>query len=195
MSDKRIYIFDSTLRDGAQTQGIDFSSADKAAIAADLDALGIDYVEGGWPGANPTDDAFFGEPPAFRNAKLTAFGMTRRAGRSTANDPGLKALTEPGTPVVCIVGKTHDFHVDVALEVELDENVEMIRDSVAHTVEIGREAIFDAEHFFDGYKDNPDYALACVKAAYDAGARWVVLCDTNGGTLPHEIGEIVITVT
>ncbi len=195
MSDKRIYIFDSTLRDGAQTQGIDFSSADKAAIAADLDALGIDYVEGGWPGANPTDDAFFGEPPAFKNAKLTAFGMTRRAGRSTANDPGLKALTEPGTPVVCIVGKTHDFHVDVALEVELDENIEMIRDSIAHTVEIGREAIFDAEHFFDGYKDNPDYALACVTAAYDAGARWVVLCDTNGGTLPHEIEEIVIKVT
>ncbi|MDE0538248.1 MAG: citramalate synthase [Rhodospirillales bacterium] len=195
MSDKRIYIFDSTLRDGAQTQGIDFSSADKAAIAADLDALGIDYVEGGWPGANPTDDAFFGEPPAFKNAKLTAFGMTRRAGRSTANDPGLKALTEPGTPAVCIVGKTHDFHVDVALEVELDENVEMIRDSIAHTVEIGREAIFDAEHFFDGYKDNPDYALACVKAAYDAGARWVVLCDTNGGTLPHEIEEIVTKVT
>ena len=195
MSDRRIYIFDSTLRDGAQTQGIDFSSADKAAIAADLDALGIDYVEGGWPGANPTDDAFFGEPPVFKNAKLTAFGMTRRAGRSTANDPGLKALTEPGTPVVCIVGKTHDFHVDVALEVELDENVEMIRDSIAHTVEIGREAIFDAEHFFDGYKDNPDYAQACVKAAYDAGARWVVLCDTNGGTLPHEIEEIVTKVT
>ena len=195
MSDKRIYIFDSTLRDGAQTQGIDFSSADKAAIAADLDALGIDYVEGGWPGANPTDDAFFGEPPVFKNAKLTAFGMTRRAGRSTANDPGLNALTEPGTPAVCIVGKTHDFHVNVALEVELDENVEMIRDSIAHAVEIGREAIFDAEHFFDGYKDNPDYALACVKAAYDAGARWVVLCDTNGGTLPHEIEEIVTKVT
>ncbi len=195
MSDKRIYIFDSTLRDGAQTQGIDFSSADKAAIAADLDALGIDYVEGGWPGANPTDDAFFGEPPVFKNAKLTAFGMTRRAGRSTANDPGLNALTEPGTPAVCIVGKTHDFHVNVALKVELDENVEMIRDSIAHAVEIGREAIFDAEHFFDGYKDNPDYAVACVKAAYDAGARWVVLCDTNGGTLPHEIEEIVTKVT
>ncbi len=195
MSDKRIYIFDSTLRDGAQTQGIDFSAADKAAIAADLDALGIDYVEGGWPGANPTDDAFFGEPPVFKNAKLTAFGMTRRAGRSTANDPGLNALIEPGTPAVCIVGKTHDFHVNVALKVELDENVEMIRDSITHTVEIGREAIFDAEHFFDGYKDNPDYALACVKAAYDAGARWVVLCDTNGGTLPHEIEEIVTRVT
>jgi len=195
MSDKRIYIFDSTLRDGAQTQGIDFSAADKAAIAADLDGLGVDYVEGGWPGANPTDDAFFASPPKFKHARLTAFGMTRRSGRSTANDPGLKALLDPGTPAVCIVGKTHDFHVTVALGIELTDNVEMIRDSVVHAAAQDREVIFDAEHFFDGYKANPDYAMSCIRAAFDAGARWIVLCDTNGGTLPHEVEEIVREVT
>ena len=194
-SDNRIYLFDSTLRDGAQTQGVDFTVADKAAIAHALDEIGIDYVEGGWPGANPTDDAFFRDPPALKRAKFTAFGMTRRPGRSVENDPGLAALLDVKSAAICMVGKTWDFHVDVALEIPRDENVTMISESVAHVKAAGVEALFDAEHFFDGYKANPAYALSCVTAAYEAGARWVVLCDTNGGTLPHEIEEIVRTVS
>lgn len=187
----RVYLYDTTLRDGAQTSGVDFSVADKLAIARELDALGIDYVEGGWPGANPTDDAFFAEKPALRRARFTAFGMTKRAGRSAGNDPGLAALLDSGAPSVCIVGKSWDFHVDVALGISRDENLETIRDSIAHLKARGREALFDAEHFFDGYKANPDYARACVRAAHEAGARWIVLCDTNGGTLPHEIERVV----
>jgi 2-isopropylmalate synthase len=194
MSDKRVYLFDSTLRDGAQTQGVDFNAADKTAIALDLDSLGIDYIEGGWPGANPTDDTFFANPPALKHSKFTAFGMTRRPGRSTDNDPGLSAILSAKTQCVCIVGKTWDFQVKVALEIELDENVAMIADSIAHANEKADEALFDAEHFFDGYKDNPDYSIKCLKAAYEAGARWIVLCDTNGGTLPDEIEQIVAKV-
>jgi 2-isopropylmalate synthase len=195
MSDKRVYLFDSTLRDGAQTQGVDFSVPDKVAIAAALDKLGIDYIEGGWPGANPTDDAFFAAPPKFRHGKLTAFGMTRRSGRSAANDPGLAALLGTKARTVCMVGKTWDFHAKVALGVTLKENVAMISDSVKHAVANADEVMFDAEHFFDGYKANPKFALECIKGAYDAGARWVVLCDTNGGTLPDEIERIVGEVT
>ncbi|MPY70030.1 MAG: citramalate synthase [Alphaproteobacteria bacterium] len=191
MTDKRVYLYDCTLRDGAQTQGVDFSAADKTAIAKELDALGIDYVEGGWPGANPTDDRFFAEAPTLKRAMLTAFGMTRRSGRSADNDPGLSALFQSGARGICLVGKTWDFHVDIALGVPLDENIEMIRDSVSLAAERTDEALFDAEHFFDGYKANPDFALSCVKAAYESGARWVVLCDTNGGTLPDEIERIV----
>ncbi len=188
--DNRVYIFDTTLRDGAQTQGVDFNPADKAFIARQLDDAGFDYVEGGWPGANPIDDAFFGSPPKLKRAKFTAFGMTRRPGRSAENDPGLSALINAKTPAVCMVGKTWDFHVEKALEIELDENVAMIADSVGQVAKTA-EAMFDAEHFFDGYKANPEFALSCLKAAYENGARWVVLCDTNGGTLPHEIEEIV----
>ncbi|HLN23362.1 MAG TPA: citramalate synthase [Patescibacteria group bacterium] len=191
MSDKRVYLYDSTLRDGAQTQGVDFNTADKQAIAIELDRLGIDYIEGGWPGANPTDDAFFAAPPRFTRAKLAAFGMTRRAGRSAENDPGLQAILQPGTPVVTMVGKSWDFQVEVALNIGLDENLRMIGESIAHARTRTAEVMFDAEHFFDGYRANPDYALQCVKAAYDAGARWVVLCDTNGGSLPHDIERIV----
>lgn len=191
MSKERVYIYDSTLRDGAQTQGVDFSAADKAAIALELDRIGIDYVEGGWPGANPTDDAFFGDKPELKRARLTAFGMTRRSGRSAENDPGLQAILGGGTSVICLVGKTWDFHVELALGVSLDENIDMIRDSIRLAAEKADEAVFDAEHFFDGYKANPDFALRCVKTAYEAGARWVVLCDTNGGTLPDEIERIV----
>ncbi len=190
----RVYLFDTTLRDGAQTQGVDFTIADKRAIARELDQIGIDYIEGGWPGANPTDDGFFGEPPKLKSATFTAFGMTRRAGRSVANDPGLSAVLNAGTPAVCLVGKTWDFHVEVALGVSNDENLKSITDSVAAIVERGSEALFDCEHFFDGYKANPDYALACAKAAHEAGARWVVLCDTNGGALPDEIERIVTEV-
>ena len=195
MSDKRIYLFDSTLRDGAQTQGVDFNVADKIAIAQDLDSLGIDYIEGGWPGANPTDDTFFANPPVLKQSKFTAFGMTRRPGRSTENDPGLSAILDAKTPCVCIVGKTWDFQVKVALEIDMDENVAMIADSIAHAKAKAGEALFDAEHFFDGYKANPDYSIKCLKAAYDAGARWIVLCDTNGGTLPDEVERIVTEVT
>ncbi|MEM7443098.1 MAG: citramalate synthase [Pseudomonadota bacterium] len=187
----RVYLFDTTLRDGAQMQGVDFTVADKIAIARELDKLGIDYIEGGWPGANPTDDKFFAEPPELENAKLTAFSMTRRAGRSAANDPGLNALYNVSAPAICLFGKSSAFQVDVALEIPREENLDMIRDSVAETIKRGREAMFDCEHFFDGYKFDPDYALAAAKTAYEAGARWVVLCDTNGGTLPHEVTEIV----
>ena len=187
----RIYLYDSTLRDGGQTQGVDFSAADKRAIAAELDKLGFDYIEGGWPGANPTDDAFFRDPPKFTHAKLTAFGRTRKSGRSASNDPGFAALVGSKTAALCLVGKSWDFQVDVALGIGRDENLAMIRDSISHAAKTVPEVLFDAEHFFDGYKDNPEYAMACIAAAYEAGARWIVLCDTNGGTLPHEIEKIV----
>ena len=195
MAQDRIYIFDTTLRDGAQTRGVDFSVADKQAIAAMLDQLGVDYIEGGWPGANPTDDAFFAAPGKFNHAKFTAFGMTRRPGRSADNDTGLAASLDSNAPNICIVGKTWDFQVDVALGIKLDENLAMIGSSVKYLVSKKREVHFDCEHFFDGFKANPDYALACAKTALDNGARWVVLCDTNGGTLPHEISDIVAKVT
>ncbi len=192
--DKRVYFYDSTLRDGAQTQGVDFSTADKRTLSESLDRLGIDYIEGGWPGANPTDDAFFAELPKLKTAKITAFGMTRRSGRSAENDPGLAALLNCKANGVCMVGKSWDFHVDLALGVDRQEYLEIISDSVAYAVKRSPEAMFDAEHFFDGYKNNRDYALKCVEAAYEAGARWVVLCDTNGGTLPDEVERIVAEV-
>lgn len=192
MTGERIYLYDTTLRDGAQTQDVDFSVADKIAIARELDRLGIDYVEGGWPGANPTDDRFFAtEAPELERATFTAFGMTRRSGRSAANDPGLAALFNARCSAVCLVGKTWDFHVDVALGIGREENVALIADSIAAAVAAKGEALFDAEHFFDGYKRNPGYAASCLSAALEAGARWLVLCDTNGGTLPHEVEEIV----
>lgn len=192
---ERVYLFDTTLRDGAQTQGVDFSVADKVAIAQALDRIGIDYIEGGWPGANPTDDAFFQNPPALSRAALVAFGMTRRPGRSAENDPGLAPLLTSKAPAVCLVGKSWDFHVDVALEISHEENVAMIRDSIALSACRKEAAMYDAEHFFDGWKANPDFALSCLKAAYDADARWIVLCDTNGGTLPDEVERIVGEVT
>ncbi len=190
---ERLYLYDTTLRDGQQTHGVQFSTPDKIRIAEMLDALGVDYIEGGWPGANPTDSAFFEDRPATR-ATFTAFGMTKRAGRSAENDDVLAGVVNAGTPAVCLVGKTHDFHVETALGIGLDENRENIAASVAHLVKIGREALFDAEHFFDGYRANPDYALDCLRAAHDAGARWIVLCDTNGGTLPAEIARVTAEV-
>ena len=193
MTRERLSLFDTTLRDGQQTQGVQFSSDEKSQIAKALDALGLDYIEGGWPGANPTDSAFFETRPDTR-ATFTAFGMTKRAGRSAANDEVLAGVLNAKTPAVCIVGKTHDFHVDTALGITLEENLTNISESIAHLVAQGREALFDAEHFFDGYKANPSFALACLKAAFDAGARWVVLCDTNGGTLPSEMGAITARV-
>ncbi|WP_319823472.1 citramalate synthase [Thalassovita sp.] len=193
MSRERLYIYDTTLRDGQQTQGVQFSTAEKQVIAETLDRLGVDYIEGGWPGANPTDSEFFDQRPKTR-AVFTAFGMTKRAGRSAENDDVLAAVMNAGTPAVCLVGKTHDFHVETALGITLAENTENIARSVEYIVKQGREALFDAEHFFDGYKANPAYALEAVKAAHDAGARWVVLCDTNGGTLPQEIHDITTAV-
>ena len=191
---ERVYIYDTTLRDGAQTSGVDFSPLDKAAIARELDQLGVDFIEGGWPGANPTDDSFFGNLPNLAHARIAAFGMTRRAGRSADNDPGLNALLDVGAPAVCMVGKAWDYHVDVALGIDRDENLRMIGESIAHAATKVDEVLFDAEHFFDGYKANPDFAMDCLKVALDGGARWVVLCDTNGGTLPFEIEEIVARV-
>ncbi|MFO1139617.1 MAG: citramalate synthase [Paracoccus sp. (in: a-proteobacteria)] len=189
----RLYLYDTTLRDGQQTQGVQFSAAEKTEIAGMLDDLGVDYIEGGWPGANPTDSDFFAAAPRTR-ATMTAFGMTKRAGRSAENDDVLAAVMNAGTGAVCLVGKTHPFHVREALGIGLDENLENIRASVAHLVASGREALFDAEHFFDGYADDPGYALACLRTALDAGARWVVLCDTNGGTLPAEVARITRAV-
>lgn len=193
--DKRVYIYDSTLRDGAQTRGVDFSYIDKQDIAIELDKFGIDYVEGGWPGANPTDDEFFEKKPKLKVAKLTAFGMTRKSGRSAKNDPTLAALLDTGTNAVCIVGKSSKNQAEKALGVSAEENLKMISESIRHLVEKGREVSFDCEHFFDGYKANKEYTLKCAFTAFEAGARWVVLCDTNGGTLPHEIEQIVKEVT
>ncbi len=190
MPRERLYLFDTTLRDGAQTNGVDFTLADKLTIARLVDELGIDYVEGGYPGANPIDTDFFSERRPMR-ATLTAFGMTRRPGRSTSNDPGLVALLAARADAICFVAKSWDYHVRVALETTEEENLASIRDSVRAAKAKGREVLLDCEHFFDGYKAKPAFALACAKAAYDEGARWVVLCDTNGGTLPHEVERIV----
>ncbi len=186
----RLYLFDTTLRDGAQTLGIDFSLEDKLLIAKRLDALGIDYIEGGYPGANPIDTAFFEAPPRLKG-KLTAFGMTKRAGRSASNDPGFQAILQAKADAICLVAKSWDYHVELALGISCQENLDAIGASIDAVRGAGREALIDCEHFFDGYKANPDYALTCAKVAYEAGARWVVLCDTNGGTLPHEVESIV----
>src|SRR3954469_5135831 len=191
MSRERLYLFDTTLRDGAQTNGVDFTLHDKQIIAQMLDELGIDYVEGGYPGANPTDTEFFAEKPKFENAKFTAFGMTRRPGRSASNDPGLAALIEAKADAICFVAKASAYQVRVALETPNEKNPPPFRDGRPPAKAAGGEGMDDCEHFFDGYKENADFALACAKAAYDAGARWVVLCDTNGGTMPHEI-EIMV---
>jgi len=195
MSKDKLYIFDTTLRDGAQTQGVDFSLDDKLKIANSLDALGVDYIEGGWPGANPTDTEFFQKNIKYSNSILTSFGMTKRTGRSAENDPGLSALINSNTKAVCLVGKSWDFHVDVALGISKEENLDNISESTKLFVKNNKEFMFDAEHFFDGYKNNKDYAISCIKSAYDNGARWIVLCDTNGGTLPNEVSEIVLEVT
>ncbi len=195
MNKEKIYIFDTTLRDGAQTEGVNFSIDDKNKIAKALSNLGVDYLEGGWPGANTLDTTFFNKPPKLGSTVLTAFGMTKRAGRSAENDPGLSALLNTNAPAICLVGKSWDFHVDVALGITKEENLENIKESAKLFIKNKKEFMFDAEHFFDGYKKNPEYALSCIKTAFDEGARWIVLCDTNGGTLPNEIGEIVSNVS
>ncbi|MDI7861109.1 citramalate synthase [Rhizobiaceae bacterium n13] len=193
MTRERIYLFDTTLRDGQQTPGIDFSVEDKIAIAALLDEFGFDYVEGGYPGANPTDTAFF-DRKRTEKANFVAFGMTKRAGISASNDPGLATLLQAKADSICFVAKSWDYHVKVALGCSNEENLESIRESVEAANNAGKQAMIDCEHFFDGYKANPDYALSCARTAYEAGARWAVLCDTNGGTQPAEVRKIVEAV-
>ncbi len=193
MSKDRLYIFDTTLRDGAQTMGVEFSVEDKIRIARLLDRLGVDYIEGGYPGANPVDTEFF-DTKRTESAKFTAFGMSKRAGRSVENDPGVQALLNSAADATCFVAKSWDHQVVTALGISLEDNLDAIRESVVASNARGKETLLDAEHFFDGYKANRDYALETVKAAVDAGARWVVLCDTNGGTMPDEVTEIVTDV-
>ena len=188
---ERVAVYDTTLRDGQQGHGVDFTREQKARILLALDSLGVDYVEGGWPGANPTDTAFFQSVPPLRNTRLVAFGMTKRAGRSAENDPTLARVLDAGTSAVCLVGKAHTYHVETALEISREENIAAVRESVAYAVSRGMETIFDAEHFFDGFRADAFYAEACIDAAFEAGAAWVVLCDTNGGVLPGEVSEVV----
>ncbi|MEQ1771395.1 MAG: citramalate synthase, partial [Devosia sp.] len=180
MNKERLYIFDTTLRDGAQTAGIEFSLEDKISVAALLEQLGVDYVEGGYPGANLIDDQFFAEGRTKR-ATFTAFGMTKRSGRSVGNDAGLQSILNSPAKAACFVGKSWDHQVRIALEITPEENLANLADTVKASVTAGKETLVDCEHFFDGYKANRDYALKFVETAISAGARWVVLCDTNGG--------------
>ncbi len=191
---ERLYLFDTTLRDGAQTMGVEFSLDDKIAVAKLIEQIGVDYIEGGYPGANPVDSEFF-EQNRTQSATFTAFGMTKRVGRSVENDPGLQMLLNAKSDAICFVNKAWDHQIINALGIDLDDNLETITHSVKATLAVGKEALLDCEHFFDGYKSNPEYALSCVKAGLDAGARWIVLCDTNGGTLPREVSRIVKAVT
>ena len=191
---RRIYLYDSTLRDGAQTSTVNFNVQNKIDLSFALDKLGIDYIEGGWPGANPTDDNFFAKLPSLQNSQFVAFGMTKKNGISAENDPGLNALTNSSASAVCIVGKSWDFHLKNALQITSQENEQIILQSLQHIVAKKKLAMFDAEHFFDGYKANPGFALQVLKTAYQANPRWIILCDTNGGTLPSEIKSIVLEV-
>ena len=186
---ERVFLYDTTLRDGAQTRGIDFTQVDKVRIARALDGLGVDYIEGGWPGANGVDDAFFADPPDLKTAKLTAFGMTRRSGRSADNDQGLRALLEAKAPVACLVGKSWRYQAEEILKVSGKENRRMISESLALLGKHKDEVFFDAEHFFDGWAEDKDFSLSCLEAALEGGAGWLVLCDTNGGVLPERIVE------
>jgi len=188
----RIEIFDTTLRDGTQSEHIAYSLADKLDIAHELDALGVDYIEAGWPGSNPKDQAFFdaAQFETWTHARITAFGSTRHAKNAPSDDPNLQALVASRAPVLIIFGKSWDFHVTDALRVSLDENLAMIESSVKYLSGLCKEMLYDAEHFFDGYKHNPAYAMKSLHAAANAGAKCLILCDTNGGTLPPELGKI-----
>jgi 2-isopropylmalate synthase len=191
-----VKIFDTTLRDGSQGEGVSFSSADKVKVAEALDAFGVHYIEGGWPGSNPKDIAFFRKikPMRLKNAKVTAFGSTRRAQNDPAEDENLKAIVDTGAPCAAIFGKSWDLHISDVLRVTLEQNLLMIEDSVAYVASRDMEVVYDAEHFFDGYKHNAEYALRTLEAAERGGASVIVLCDTNGGALPHEIGPIFAEV-
>ena len=192
---KQISVYDTTLRDGSQAEGISFSCQDKLAIAVKLDELGVDYIEGGFPLSNPKDQEFFDEIKkiSLKNSKIAAFGSTRKANTTAEKDVGLKALLSTNTPVVTIVGKSWDFHVTEVLHTTLEENIKMVESSIKYLKSMDKEVIFDAEHFFDGYKHNPAFAIDVITAAQNAGASTIVLCDTNGGCLPMEIGEITKT--
>jgi 2-isopropylmalate synthase len=190
----RVYLYDSTLRDGAQTSTVNFSVQNKIQIAKMIDDLGIDFIEGGWPGANPIDDEFFNNLPSLKKSQFVAFGMTRRVNSSAGNDNALNALINSPAQSICIVGKCWDFHLSHALHITAQENLSMIEDSIRQITKKNKLAMFDAEHFFDGYKSSPEFAIEVVKTAYKAGARWIILCDTNGGTLPFEIKQIVSEV-
>ncbi len=191
MSKSSIKLYDSTLRDGAQTKGVNFSLDDKFRIYKILSDIGIDYIEGGWPGANPTDDNFFKKISHQSKSKLVAFGMMRKSGKSANNDPGLNTVLNSGVSSVCLVGKTWDFHVKNALKVSYNENLDMISDSILYASKRLDEVMFDAEHFFDGFKNNKKYSMDTLQRALESGARWIILCDTNGGTLPYELSEII----
>jgi 2-isopropylmalate synthase len=192
MSAKPVFLYDTTLRDGTQGEGFQLSGLDKLRIAEWLDDFGVDYIEGGWPGSNPKDVEFFREAKSLKlkHAKLAAFGSTRRADTPVEHDAQVRLLLEAETPVVTIFGKSWALHVTEVLRTTVEENRAMIRDTVAHLKKHGREVVYDAEHFFDGYKDSPDHALSTLEAAAEGGADSLVLCDTNGGTLPHEVAEI-----
>ncbi len=189
---EKVFIYDTTLRDGSQMEGVNFSLEDKLRIAQKLDEFGIHYIEGGWPYANPKDNLFFQKAKKlnFQNAKLVAFGSTRRPNKKVSKDPQVEALIKAETPAVTIFGKSWDLHVTEALKTTLEENLSMIYETVEYLKKNVDEVIFDAEHFFDGYKANPEHAIQVLEAAVKGGADWIVLCDTNGGTLPHEIYEI-----
>src|SRR6476659_5942269 len=194
MTDQAFHVYDTTLRDGAQQEGLNLSVADKLTIARELDDLGVGYIEGGWPGANPKDTEFFRRARQeldLRNATLAAFGATRRAGVAAADDPLVAALRESGATVVTLVAKSHDRHVELALRTTLEENLAMVRDTVEHLRAEGQEVFLDAEHFFDGYRLNRDYALEVLRTAYGAGASVIALCDTNGGMLPSWVADVV----
>ena len=191
MTKQSIKLYDSTLRDGAQTKGVNFSLDDKLKILDILNDIGVDFIEGGWPGANPTDDIFFKKIPKKLRSKVVAFGMMRKPGKSASNDPGLNSVLNSGVSSACLVGKTWDFHVKNALNISFSENLDMISDSIKHASERLDEVMFDAEHFFDGFKHNKKYSLDSIERAFKSGAKWIVLCDTNGGTLPHELKKII----
>jgi 2-isopropylmalate synthase len=191
-----VHLYDTTLRDGTQREGLSLSVDDKLRVARELDVLGVRYIEGGWPGSNPKDAEFFQRARRLRlsNARVAAFGSTRHPSNRCENDPNVQALVAAETPVVTLVGKASALHVDRVLETTREENLRMIAESVAFFRQLGREVVFDAEHFFDGHRAEPEYALATVRAAADAGAHWVVLCDTNGGSLPDQVAEVVRAV-
>ena len=191
MTKQSIKLYDSTLRDGAQTKGVNFSLDDKLKILDILNDIGVDFIEGGWPGANPTDDIFFKKISKKLRSKVVAFGMMRKPGKSASNDPGLNSVLNSGVSSACLVGKTWDFHVKNALNISFSENLDMISDSIKHASERLDEVMFDAEHFFDGFKHNKKYSLDSIERAFKSGAKWIVLCDTNGGTLPHELKKII----
>ncbi len=188
-----VKLYDTTLRDGAQREGISFTVADKIKVAQKLDELGIHYIEGGWPGSNPKDVEFFAKVKKMdlKNSQMVAFGSTRRKDTPVEEDKNLKELVKAETPVACIFGKSWDVHVTSVLVTTLDENLRMITDSISFLKKRGLEVVYDAEHFFDGFKKNKDYALKTLKAAEEAGADWIVLCDTNGGILPAEVQSVI----